>query len=140
VKVTPIVERIESGIRDFRKVDGLDGLAALDDQSFVPPAVFVSPLAESAQDNSRAGGGATRQVVTVTFAIVVVIAGQARHGVVVNEQLDDLTRAVKERLRGWVVPGASSETIYRRGKLLRAAGGQIAWQMDFEYRQQELSP
>jgi hypothetical protein len=139
MRLAPIVERIEATVPVLRHVDGISGLALLSEESARPGSAYVAPVAESASDNTRVGS-ATRQVITVRFAVVLILGGQARNRQAVSEELEAMTAAVKAGLIGWVHPDATTETTYRSGRLLRATGGQLAWQLEFQTRQQETLP
>lgn len=139
MRLSPIVELLQQQIPALRHVDGVAGLSVVKERSLAPNSAYVAPLSESAEDNSRVGG-ATRQVITVRFAVLLILGGQARRKDAIDESLEGMTVAVKGALVGWCHPDAISATTYRSGRLLRAADSQLAWQMDFQLRQQEMTP
>lgn len=140
IRLIPIIARLEAETGQlFRSIDGVAGLAAIEEQHLRPPMAFVAPEREGASGNERVG--AVRQVITPRVAVVIVVAGQARQGAgAINEELAERAEAVKAALIGWVYPGAQSATLYRGGRLLRAADGILAWQIDVDFEIQFTNP
>ena len=131
-----IIERLKATTRGFNSLQGVMELAAIDDASFRPPAAFVAPVREQAGDNARPGTGALRQVITETFAVVIVLASPARSPEAVQEALQGYWTQVMTALVNWTYPEAASETVYAGGQLIRAQGGRVAYQMTFRFRHQ----
>lgn len=131
MSLAEIIAEIETAGLGVPHVDGISGIAAIDEASFRPPAIFVAQTAETAANNSRVN--AIRQVITVSFSVIVVIAAAARRHGVRQEQIDHLTDGIKSALIGFLPTGATQAVSYRGGRLLRAVDGRISWQMDFRF-------
>jgi hypothetical protein len=131
-----IIDRLKATTRGFNSFEGVMELSAYEDSSYRPPAAFIAPVRERAGDNARPGTGALRQVVTETFAVVIVLASPARSPDAVLEALKGFWDQLIAALVNWTYPGAASETVFAGGQLLRASGGRIAYQMTFSFRHQ----
>ncbi len=135
MRIAPIVARLEAELRrEVRQIDGVVGLAALDEQALVLPAAWVAPERETATSAARTG--ALRQLLTQRWAVVLMLGAARRRSGDAPAEVHDLAEQVKAALVGWRHPDAVSDTIYRGGRLLRAAQGIVAWQMDFEHEEE----
>lgn len=128
MRLQPIIDQL-AGL-GFRTVDGVAGLANVEDSLKALPAAFVAPSGEDAAAN-RLAAGATDQRVTASFSVIIVIASAARVAGKANDDLDELSTAVKNALAGWSHPDMSGPAEYRRGRLLDLRAGQIWWGVDF---------
>lgn len=138
MRVGPVIDRLRHmlGAR-VRGIDGLAGLAALDEQSLVLPAAYVAPEREEAQGHPRSG--VLRTTITQRWAVLLLSPASARHRGQMADEMHDLAAAVRMALIGWRHPDAVTDTVYRGARLLRAERGLIAWQMDFTH-QEEWTP
>lgn len=131
MRIGPVIDRLRAALGgQVRSVDGVAGLAALDEQGLVLPAIYVAPERETARADARSG--VLRQTITRRWAVLLLLPAAARRGGRVTEDIHDLADAVRAALIGWRHPDAVTDAAFRGGRLLRAEGGVLAWQMDFE--------
>ena len=123
MNVQPIIDRIAAASMGFRTVEGVEGLSQIDTAGTPLPAAFV--LIE------QAGPGLLAQLVTVTFAVAIVVSAAAQRGRA-REDLDSLGDAVRDLLFGWTHPGAERPTEYRGGQLLGVGAGRASALRRFE--------
>jgi hypothetical protein len=128
MRLQPIIDQLAD--LGFRMVDGVAGLAEVDESLRTLPAAFISPSDETAAAN-RLSSGAIDQRVVASFSVIIVITSASRAAGRVNEALYELSEAVKDALAGWTHPDMSGPTEYRRGRLLAIRPGQIWWGVDF---------
>lgn len=131
-----IVREIIARLKDlasppFALVAGSADLAALG--SARPPAlpaayVFVSE--EAAGENERVNAVLQRMEIDVS---VVVVAGNVSdvHGGAAAADSEALKRAVRAALVGWQPASAEDVVTNVGGKLVRAAGGTVWWELTF---------
>jgi len=132
VIVREIIARLKAQASPpFALVAGSADLAALG--SARPPAlpaayVFVSE--EAAGENERVNAVLQRMEIDVC---VVVVAGNVSdaHGGAAAADSEALKRAVRAALVGWQPPSAEDVVTNVGGKLVRAAGGTVWWELTF---------
>lgn len=128
MRLTPIVEQL-AGL-GFRHVDGIAGLADIDNALKALPAAFAAPSDESASAN-RLAAGAFDQRIVASFSVILVLPASARDRVKLTEDLHNFSVLVTNTLTGWTHPDMSGPTEFRRGRLLALRPGQIWWGLDF---------
>lgn len=128
MKLQPVIDQL-AGL-GFRTIDGVAGLADVENSLKALPAAFVAPSDEAASAN-RLAAGAIDQRVVASFSVIIVLAASARLAGKASEDLHETALAVTNALAGWTHPDMSAPTEYRRGRLLSLRPGQIWWGLDF---------
>lgn len=116
----------------FALIGTVADLAALADMPRVMPALYVVPLAESAEAPDTIGA-TSQQLHTAVFGLQYVVrhAGDAS-GAKATEALAALRETVQAALVGWRPPGCIDYLQFQRGELVDLMdGGVIAWRDDF---------
>lgn len=132
----PIVARLIAA--GAKSAEGVVEFAGQVEAPRALPAYFVIPTRERAEPNGYAGG--RDQTVTVEFGVVVVIAGAARRGAQVSDELEAARTLAGDALTGWTHPQAAAATDYAGGELLSTTGGLVMWLMRFATRYHERKP
>lgn len=134
--LTPIVEQLRAG--GARNVEGVTEFARRVEPPRALPAYFIVPLNEDAAPNSLSG--ARDQRVTVSFGVLVVVAGDGRNRAQVSDALTEACKVAKDAVVGWRHPSAAAATDYAGGSLFSTEGGVVAWMMRFSTRYHERKP
>jgi hypothetical protein len=129
MKLAPIVDQLKTGglanVSGALEFAGLKG--APSGESF-----WVVPEDEDAAANGLVGSvGASDQLVTERFNVVIVMPAAARNSNIVSDRLEDLKLKVIGRVAGWTHPDGSRACEFAGGKLLYADGTALAWAVRF---------
>lgn len=128
MELEPIAARL-AGL-GFKTLDGILGLAALDEHLRSLPAAFVLPLREAASPN-RYGANAIAQRVSVDFAVVIVLAAAAARKAKVAEDLAETVTAVQAALLGFTPPGMNQPITMTAARLIAVRSGHVQWAVEF---------
>lgn len=128
MKSAPIAEQL--GGLGLISVGGALEFAALDREPGRLPQGFVVFETERAGPN-RLASGAVDQKVEVDFAVVLILDAAARKLAKIDEALDDLERAVIERIAGWTHPEATSPATYVGARTLSVSGQAVSRALTF---------
>lgn len=130
MNAAPIIAAIDAAGLGFRTVEGVEALSEIDTAGAPLPAAYV--VIESERGiTEQAGAGLLAGLVTVTFAVAIVVSSAAQRGRVAGD-LDRLGIAVRDLLFGWQHPLAERPTEYRGGQLLGVGAGRASALRRFE--------
>lgn len=140
MKLSAVIDRIETGSLGYRHVAGVARLADLAAVPAPTPACFVIPAEETIRSVVE-GAGLISLEATFSFDVVTMIAGDGRGSAASADALGDFHDALITRLLGWT----PDSEIYRpvvpvAGRLLGISAGRASWisrfRTVFEYRKQ----
>jgi hypothetical protein len=133
VKLQPVLDRLD-GLGFVTRGGALE-FAGL---STVPgrlPAAFAVLESEAAEP-TRMATGVIDQRVTLVFAVILVVAANARMGaggaVQVSDAFTDLSAAVLQRIVGWRHPDCSRPTEFVGGRTLSVDGTALTYAQRFK--------
>ena len=133
--LSPILTRLKEQTAGFLKIGALADLAAADGSLVVPPAAFVMPMGETPSPDLTIDAP-PQQTVTVTFAIILVLA--SRRDSSGEKALADLQAwrdQIKDSLYGWEMsPSMHDPMLFHGGQLLRFDDGLLWWSDEFSTR------
>lgn len=93
-------------------------------------ALYVVPQALQAQPSARATM-VTDQKVTMTFAVVLIVAAVRAGAAKISDRVHELEEAVIDRLVGWQHPDASGPCELVDGATLAVDGAAFTWALRF---------
>lgn len=94
------------------------------------PAAYVFISEEAASQNERVNAVLQRMEIDVSVVLIAGNVGDPRGGAA-SADIEPLKRGVRRALVGWQPPSADDVITNVGGKLVRAAGGTVWWELIF---------
>ena len=130
--IADYIERLKDECPAFKnRVYGAAELATATPTTMQPPCAFVVPMGDKSDPNNLIGG--FQQRVTTQIGIVIAVRNFSdTRGEGGYKQLELVRAELDEALRGWVAPGASTETQHIAGQLAGYDNMVLRWNDIFE--------